>query len=1219
MKSKRWQAVESLYRAALEREPAQRRAFLTEACGGDEELLHEVESLLAYEQPGERFLEGPALELEAQLMAADEVEKLLANHDKSSDFLVDLAVGALTPPAVESHLPSLAPGTLLAGRFKILRFAGEGGMGEVYEAEDLELHERLAVKILRSEVLQQTNAIERFKREVHLARKVTHPNVCRVFDLFRDKSNESKELVFVTMEFLRGETLADRLKRQGRMNIEEALPVVAQVASALGAAHQAGIVHRDFKPGNVVLVDETWGLRAVVTDFGLAYRAMNASREHSLSLSSWRPITSSAEFYGTPVYMAPEQIEGHPATAASDIYALGLVIYELVTGTRPFSGSTPMASAVKRLVEDPPKPRKFNPTLSPACESAILKCLERDPTRRFASPQDVADALVEDVDVNRGKMRREPAGLLRGRQARQRADRGRWRLMITAAAAIALVSAAVTYRLHTRSQSAHVAASMGIRSAPIEMRPAVAVLGFKNLSGRPDADWLSTALSETLTTELAIGEKLRTIPGENVARARIELSMPEADSYGQDTLARLRKNINTDFVVLGSYLDTGKESGGKLRLDLRLQDARTGETTASVSESGTEANLLDLILRTGAELREKLGVGEMTPSDLDSVRASLPSEPAAARLYAEGLKRLRVSDAAGARDLLKKAIATEPNYALAHSALADAWLALGYDENAKIEGQKAFDLSANLPREERLWVEARLRQTTRQWNKAVDLYSTLFNFFPDNLEYGLQLANAQRLAGKSKDGLVTIEALRRLPQPTGADPKIDLTEARIAQSLGDFKRQQAAARIASEKAEAIGASLLAAAARLEECAAVKDQGQFAEALTTCIKAKETYAATGDHHGLAIAMLRMGLGFYYRGDLVGAQSAFEQALANARQIGDNLNSAAALNNLAMVLSARGDHAGAKAQYLQSLAVNKQINRTGGIQLVAGNIAEQLAFLGDLDEARTEFLEVLRIVHEMGQEDSEALDLIRLGDVLHRQGSLGESEKMLNQALEICRRIGSKQICADALASRGDLLKTEGSLDRARMEYQEALMITNDVGDEIGAAGNQISIAELSVEEGHGTDAEPIIRKSREVFRGHQDIDNGIRADAMLARALLAQGKSIEASKELDPVAAQRLQNEEIRLEFSQVAALVRAASGNPSDQSAAIKMLEAMLAEAAKHGYLGYAFEARLALGEIEVKSGRAVAGPARLRTLAKDARAKGFLLIARKAASAAKG
>jgi hypothetical protein len=149
--------------------------------------------------------------------------------------------------------------------------------------------------------------------------------------------------------------------------------------------------------------------------------------------------------------------------------------------------------------------------------------------------------------------------------------------------------------------------------------------------------------------------------------------------------------------------------------------------------------------------------------------------------------------------------------------------------------------------------------------------------------------------------------------------------------------------------------------------------------------------------------------------------------------------------------------------------------------------------------------------------------------------------------------------------------------------------------------------------------PVIRKSREVFREHQDTDNRIWADALLARALLAQGKPIEASKELDSVAAEKLQNEEVRLEFSQAAALVRAASGNPSDQSAAIKILEAMLVDATKHGYVGCAFEARLALGEIEVKSGHAAAGRARLTTLEKAARAKGFLLIARKAASAAKG
>jgi serine/threonine protein kinase/Tol biopolymer transport system component len=320
-----------------------------------------------------------------------EVERLLANDDKAGGFLADPVVGGLTTVLPESHLPLLAAGTVLAGRFKIIRFVAEGGMGEVYEAEDLELHERLGIKTLRPEVLQQPNAIERFKREVQLARKVTHPNVCRIFDLYRDKSNGS-EVVFVTMEFLRGETLAEHVKHQGRIGTQEALPLITQMASALGAAHQAGIVHRDFKPGNVVLVNGAAEARAVVTDFGLAFREVNIAG-HSQSGPLWHSISAQG-LYGTPAYMAPEQLEGRPATSASDIYALGLVMYEMVTGVRPFKGDTPTSAAVRRLVEAPPTPRKFDPMLSPVWESVIMKCLERDPAKRFQTPQDVAKSLA---------------------------------------------------------------------------------------------------------------------------------------------------------------------------------------------------------------------------------------------------------------------------------------------------------------------------------------------------------------------------------------------------------------------------------------------------------------------------------------------------------------------------------------------------------------------------------------------------------------------------------------------------------------------------------------------------------------------------------------------------------------------------------------------------------------------------------------------------------
>ena len=793
--------------------------------------------------------------------------------------------------------------------------------------------------------------------------------------------------------------------------------------------------------------------------------------------------------------------------------------------------------------------------------------------------------------------------------------------MATTAAVVAVVALAgstIGYRQYLERRGSRLAPAAMVVTTPIKLRPAVAVLGFKNLSGKPDAAWLSTALSETLTTELAAGEKLRTISGENVARTKADLSLPDSESYAQDTLLRIRKNLNTDFVVVGSYLDMGKESGGQVRLDVRLQDVRTGQAIMAVSETGTEAHLLDLILRTGAKLREKLGVGEMAAADASAVRASVPSDPEAARLYAEGLKRLRVFDSLGARDLLEKAIAAEPSYPMTHSALAAAWSNLGYDQKAKEEAKKAFDLSAGLSREERLSVEALYRDATRDWGKEIELWRTLFNFFPDNLIYGLDVANAQRAAGKLKDSLATVEALRKLPAPAGDDPRVDLAEARAAFSLGDFKREQDAAARAAEKAGALGESLLVAAAQLNQCWALQRRGQYQDALAACDKAGNTYAAAGDRAGVGRALLNAGVARYYHTDLAGAQNAYEQALAAFSQVGDKDDMAKTLDNMGSVISDRGDYIGAKDRFKQALTAYREAGDKDGAGSALGNIASELMFTGNLSEANTTSREALTAERETGREDFQIADLANLGTTLYLQGRLDESERMLNEALAICRRIDDKQDIGEVLGSLGDLLRARGSVDQARTDYRQALTVKNEIGNEIGTAKSQVSIAVMSIDDGHATNAEPLIRAAREVFRKQKDLNDEILATATLAQALLAQGKSAEAANEIASAATEKVQNEEVRLNFALAKALVHAASHESTDQAVATKLLETTRAEAAKHGYAGYEFEARLALGQIEIKSGHTAAGRARLATLEKDARSKGFLLLADKATAAAR-
>src|SRR5688500_1948853 len=245
------------------------------------------------------------------------------NH-RATDGALDATQGRHVTPAPGTPIPTagrrFGKGELIAERYKVGRLIGEGGMGEVYEAEDLLLRESVALKIVRHDVAGDEKVVERFKREIQLARKVTHPNVCRIFDVGLHRIAGSRtDIAFLTMELLDGETLAARLARAGRFSPAEALPIVSPLAAAPHAAHQAGIVHRDFKSANVMLVDSPRGVRAVVTDFGLA-RGKQAATDPT--------ITGDGGIVGSPSYMAPEQVEGKEVTAAADLYAFGVVLYE---------------------------------------------------------------------------------------------------------------------------------------------------------------------------------------------------------------------------------------------------------------------------------------------------------------------------------------------------------------------------------------------------------------------------------------------------------------------------------------------------------------------------------------------------------------------------------------------------------------------------------------------------------------------------------------------------------------------------------------------------------------------------------------------------------------------------------------------------------------------------------------------------------------------------
>lgn len=748
--------------------------------------------------------------------------------------------------------------------------------------------------------------------------------------------------------------------------------------------------------------------------------------------------------------------------------------------------------------------------------------------------------------------------------------------------------------------------------AAVHARRSVAVLGFENLSGRPDKAWLSTALSEMLTTELAAGEQLRTVPGENVAQMKISLALLDADSYGRETLAKIHRNLNADDVVVGSYILLGN---GQVRLDLRLQDTAAGETLAAVSEKGSEAEIDDLVGRAGASLRTRLGVQAVSDSEAAAVKASLPSNTQAAQLYFDGLAKMRRYDNLGARDALEKALTIEPSYAPAHAALAATWANLGYDPRASEEAKKAFDLSANLRSADRLWIEAHYREMTDELDKAVEIYRNLFDIYPDNLEYGERLAYVQYHAGKGQDAMATIAQLRKLPPPARDDPRLDIREADAAFSLGDYKRYQEASARGAEKAQNRGARLLAAQALADDCWGLKLLGQPKEAIAACDEARSIFAEAGDRDYAAAVLNQIGVISEEQGNLVAARSKLEEALAISREVGDRDATASELGNLANILDAQGDVNGAKRLFEQVLAMFREVGDKAGGSAAQADVGRMMGRLGDLSGARTGLEESLAITRETGDKGQEGVDLSNLGDVLYFQGDLASADGVLQQAESDLRQAGDKKGEAYALSNWAKVLAARGDLSGARAKYQEALNIRKDLGANQEAAQSQVALADLAIEEGHPGDAPAPCRQAIEAFQTEKAADSEILAHTVLAHALLAMEKAQDAQKEIDRAKdlAARSQDFGIRVRIRITAARVRAALGNDAE---AERALQAAFAESAKRGFVPLEFESRLALGEIETEAGKTGPGHSHLAALQKEASSRGFSLVASKAAAA---
>jgi tetratricopeptide (TPR) repeat protein/predicted Ser/Thr protein kinase len=651
-----------------------------------------------------------------------------------SDVFETLTYGASGQSEAEAAA-QFAPGQIFDRRYRIIEEIGRGGMGRVFKAEDTGLHITVALKIIRPNLSSNPRFVEQFKKEMLLARSISHENVIRIFDL-----GEAQATKYISMEFIKGQNLKEFLRTSGTLAVKTVVHMARQIAEALNVAHAKGIVHQDLKPSNI-MVDQSG--RVYVMDFGLA-KAVHGVDAGKLG-----------EGGGTPQYMSPEQASGERIEPASDIYSFGAVLYELATGKPVFEADTRAEYRKKHVKEKPASPSRANPYLPKPLEHIILKCLEKDPAARY---QSMAEVLADLDKVEGGP----------GESSILDWFRRRWAY---AAGGVLLAGvAALVWFLFIKPPPGPGTAGK---------RLCVAIMYLKNNSGDKTLDSMGRMLSELLIADLLQSRYVSAATGDRIYEILKSLGLLGAPAYSSEDLRKVAALAKADYLVQGNFTRVKDV----YRIDAFLLRAPSLELVKAFREEGNEAGIYAMVESLNQKVKENFDLpAEALAGDIHKdLRKITTGSPEAFRYYIEGKSLFNEQKFEESVAALDKAVALDPEFAMAYAQLADDYMYLRDDERYSKNLGKARSLLNRVSDREYYMIQGAAASGLKE---PAEIYKKLLTLYPDDADALEALGSAYR---NMEDWDLAAEQFEKIPAEDRDEPAYE-NLAMIYSARGEYEK-----------------------------------------------------------------------------------------------------------------------------------------------------------------------------------------------------------------------------------------------------------------------------------------------------------------------------------------------------------------------------------------------------------------------------------------------